>query len=159
MGTTVGFRVRYARARRARLRRMGPHYRAAVGGRPPRVPYEEIAVLVIGAVERSEFPVQVTARMLGVDKLWLERRLWHVRQVGWLPKGPSPRSGEDAERWLAAAHRLLLERRTERTALLERSQLRARLVKDREVSAARDRRGLQRALKPSGLVLDRFALL
>ena len=166
VATPVGNRALAARARRARLRKMGPHYRSAVGGRPPRVPYERIAEAFIEAVELELPPVRATATVFGVDRLWLEKRLWEVRQVGWLPKGssPLPGAGLDRSEWLAKARALLAERRAERSGLLSRAELQASLTRDRVRAArraARTNRSAERALiaPPPGVVLDRFGLL
>lgn len=123
------------------------------------VAYERIAESFIEAVELELPPVSATAVAIQKDRLWLEHKLWAVRQAGWLPKGPSPLPGEDRSEWLARARALLAVRRAEREVLAGRSVVLQELAVSRRRVYESDKRSLERALRPPKLVLDRFGLL
>lgn len=137
---------------------MGPHYRAPHVGRKPLVPYGRIAEVFIAAVRRGEWPVATTARTVGVDKLWLERRLWEVRRAGWLPKGASPLPGSDPTEWLVRAEALLAERRRERSSLQQQFAFRRELARDAARARRREKYSNERALIAPSVVMDRFGL-
>lgn len=144
-------------ARRQRVRREGPQLLAIT--RPQLIPYVRIAESFINAVELELPPCATTAVAMQTDRLWMERKLWAVREAGWLPKGPSPLPGEDRTAWLAAARALVATRQAEVVRLQEDYAMRRHLARSRATVRRRAKRSMARAMRPSTVALDRFGLL